>query len=211
LWLYSGGNPGFGWARWIAPAVNGLVFGGFLWFGLGEVAGLSFARLARGGWKLYFTNPEFQRAFDQANGLPLDESPGQLTGPERLGIAGIGITILALAGFFTALALGTRAPGTEFYPGPLLAVTITALAALSLGVSGRRGTLAWRILRSSRHAEVQKDHDRLVHLIEKEEGLKISPLDRQGQKVLAPAVGWGIFLGFLAAGVALLVWMATRN
>jgi len=77
------------------------------------------------------------------------------------------------------------------------------------GLRGRRTRLAAWILREMSHQEVRKEHERMLESAEAEG--ELSPADKVMQTYLPPAVGWGIFLGFLVLAAAALVWLATRD
>jgi hypothetical protein len=215
LWWSASWIGGSTTTAWIAPVVNGLVFGCFLAFGLGEVAGLRFARYARGGWKIYFADAQYQQEFDHVNGLPTDEMSHELTVRERLAMLGFGMGLLFVVSLLGSVAFGSKGPGTEFYPGALLALAITAVAAGFAGITGKGKTFAKWVLRSASHAELQKGHKHLVEILEeggmREEGTPLSTLYKLEKTPLSPAVGWGIFLGFLAVALAVVVWLALRG
>jgi hypothetical protein len=176
---------------------------------LSEAAGLRFVRFARGGWRIYFSDQQYQREFDQDNGLAFPDMPDELTVRERLAMLGLGVGLLSLDALFAGMVLALGSPG-ELYSAALLAVAITGLAAGVAGIIGKGKSVSKWLLRPTSYAEFQKYHEQVVQQFE-QAGFKLSPVDKQIQKPLSLAVGWGIFLGFLAVALALVVWTALRN
>jgi hypothetical protein len=202
-------------ASWLALVVNGLVFGWFAWLGLAEVTGLRFARFARGGWRIYFADHQYEREFDQLNGLPAGEMLSELTLRERLAMLGICIALLFVVALLGGVAFGPWSAGRAFLPGALLALSLTALAAGFSGITGKGKNLSKRLMRTASHAELRKGYEHVAHSLEESgaqhAGTELSTLYRRWQRPLSPALGWGIFLGFLAAAMALLIWLALKS
>jgi hypothetical protein len=197
-------------SAWVGSLINGLIFAALLRIGLREAAGLGFARFARGGWKIYFSDPQYQRDFDRDNGLPCDDRPHELTARERLMILAIGIGLLFIVVLLASAVYAARGPASAFYPGALLALAIAALAAGFVGITGKGRSIGKWLVRSASHAEVEKGHEHMVQKLE-EAGIEFSAAEKQMQKPLSAAVGWAILLGFLAVALVLVVWSALRN
>jgi len=83
------------------------------------------------------------------------------------------------------------------------------LAGVFHGLRGRRTRLSGWILREMSQEEVRKRHERMVESLDAQG--KVFQTDKVLQSYLPPAVGWAIFLGLLAVGVGVLVWVATRQ
>ena len=83
------------------------------------------------------------------------------------------------------------------------------LAGVVHGLRGRRTRLSGWMLREMSQEHVRKRHEGMLKSLDSQG--KLSRTDKVLQSYLPPAVGWAIFLGLLAVGVAALVWVTVRH
>jgi hypothetical protein len=205
-------------AGWLAVAVNGVVAALFAGSVAYDPVLMRFAEYSPSGGTILFADDEYQRDFDRANGRPTLPKPPPVTltqtAPlkERWVALVLGLGFLLIAVFLAVIFVRFLPEFFALSIGPLAVVAILSFTVVLYGLGVVRGAWLQRWVTPSLREE-PAGADTVEAAIKEAESLlgrKMTFFEKPSP-TLSPAVGWCVLLGFLAAMLGLVAWLATRE